>query len=81
MRVKQVLLISSGSPKAFQGVIYYFWTGQNQPRLRSQRAIISFEFKGEKCVNANEVKSHSALGAERAIHNSLVFALEMGLCF
>lgn len=68
MRVKQMLLISSGYPKAVQGVIYYFWTGQNQPCLHSQRAIIPFEFKGEKCMNANEVNPQfSALGEEQAI--------------
>lgn len=39
MRIKQMLLISSGSPKAFQRVIYYFWTGQNQLHLQSQQAI------------------------------------------
>lgn len=47
------MLISSGSPKAFQEVIYHFWTGQHQPRLH--RASRAFEFKGQKCVDANEV--------------------------
>lgn len=47
MRIEQMQL-SSRFPKAFQGLIYYFWIGQNEPRLHSQKAIMSFEFKGQK---------------------------------
>lgn len=49
MRVQKMLLISSVSPKAFQRVIYYFWAGQNQPRLQSQRAILSSKHKMSEC--------------------------------
>lgn len=73
--VKQMWSISPGSPKAFQEVIYSFWTGQNQPCLRTQRASTSFKFKGQKCVNAD------ARGEGKAIQSSLGFVLEMGLCF
>lgn len=48
MRVKQMWLISSGSPNAFQGVMYSFWTGQNQPCLHSQRAINIFQIRRTK---------------------------------
>lgn len=82
MRVKQMWLICSGSPNVFQSLIYSFWTGQNQPCLHSQRAITSFKLEGQKCVNANEVNlPFSAPGEEKAIQNSLVFGLELGLCF
>lgn len=63
-----MLFISSGSPKAFQRVIYYFWTGQNRPRLQSQRAMVSSGFKARKCGDANEVKPlGSAQGEEGAV--------------
>lgn len=39
MRIEQMQL-SSSFPKAFQGLIYYFWIGQNELRLHSQKAII-----------------------------------------
>lgn len=47
MRIEQMQL-SSSFPKAFQGLIYYFWIGQNEPRLHNQKAIMSSEFKGQK---------------------------------
>lgn len=73
------MLTSSGSPKAIQGVIYHFWTGQHQLCLHRQRESTAFKFKDQKCMDANEVPL-SFLHQEKAIQNSLVFGLEMGLC-
>lgn len=82
MRIKQMLLSSSSFPKAFQRLIYWFWISQNQPHFLSQKAIISFDYKGQKCVNANEVNPQCfALGGEKAIQKSLIFGLEIDLCF
>lgn len=30
----------SGSPKAFQGVIYHFWTGQHQPCFIGREKVL-----------------------------------------
>lgn len=87
MRIEQMQL-SSRFPKAFQGLIYYFWIGQNEPCLHSQKAIMSFEFKGQKkkkvlCVNVNEVTPQfSVLEEEKAVKMSFVFFIwKMDLCF
>lgn len=54
-KVKQMWLISPGSPKAFQEVIYSFWTGQNQPCLRTQESQYVFQVQRTKmCISKDK---------------------------
>lgn len=82
MRVKQMWLIPSGSPNAFQGVIFPFGQVRISPVCIARERLTSFKFEGQKCVNVNEVNfPFSAPREEKPIQNSLEFGLEMGLCF